>query len=99
MDGLLFFKEKNTLTRYLVSHKNCSIYFDDKHECNKCDDKDWKYSTDKCKRKRMIEEYLVGVVKLLTTVNLNDDWRLFGKHMEIVVEELMNYDDRHKKRR
>jgi len=87
------------MTKYLVSHKGMSIYFDDKHECNKHDDKDWKYGTDRCKRKKMIETYLVGVVKLITTVNLNDDWILFGKHMEIVVEELLHYDDGHKKRR
>jgi len=76
------------MAKYLVSHKGVSIYFDDHGKC---------LPHKGCGRQEMIMGYLRGMAKLIATVNLNDDWVIFGKHMEVVVEELMNHDDRHKK--
>lgn len=76
----------DTLTRYIVSRKNCAIYFDDKRK-----------HVPRCGRHEMIQMYLKGLVKLIIAVNENEDWQYFGKCMEALVEELRDKDDKGEK--
>ena len=76
--------------KYLISHKGCTIIFDDKRRCGDCP---------KARGKEEVtQDYLKGLAKLIVAVDVNNDWIMFGQQMQQVVTKLMSADERTKYR-
>jgi len=72
--------------KHIVSHKGCTIIFDDHTEyCAGCEKTE--------RRDRLISRYLRGVAKLVYAVNVNNDWIEFAQEMQNVALKLRDLDD------
>lgn len=79
--------------KYLISHKGCTIIFDDKCERRRCKDCPKVHKSDD-----IVQDYLKGMAKLLVAVNVNNDWVMFGEEIQRVVTKLKNAGKRTKHR-
>ena len=74
--------------KYLISHKGCTIIFDDKRRCRDC--------PKECGKDEVIQDYLKTLAKLVVAVNTYNHWIPFGEEIINVAKNLDKIDNRTK---